>query len=87
MPLEPLRVSANPSVSLERSLYQKIQEELLPGMQLEWLHEQGSCSGKKSSLWKEESVRNVSGSVVELILWTASLFSRSVWIIPGAVRG
>lgn len=87
MSLESLRVSANPSESLECSLYQKIQEKLLPRMQLEQLHEQGSYSGKKPSLWKEESVRNAHSSVVELILWKASLFSRSVWIIPGAVRG
>lgn len=87
MSLESLRVAANPSVSLKHSLYQKIWEESLPRMQLEHLHEQGSYSGKKPSLGKEESVGNAHSIVVELILWNASLFSRSVWIIPGAVCG
>lgn len=83
MSLESLRVAANPSVSL----YQKIREESLPRMQLEWLHEQRSCLGEKPRLWKGEGVGSAHGIVVGLILWDASLFSRSVWIVPGAVRG
>lgn len=59
----------------------------LPRMQLELLHEQGSCSGEKPRLWKEESVGNADSVVLELILGNESVFSRSVWIVPGAVRG
>lgn len=87
MSLQSLRVAANPSVSLEHSLHQKIWEESLPRMQLELLHEQGSCSGEKPRLRKEESVGNADSVVLELILGNESVFSRSVWIVPGAVRG
>lgn len=44
--LESLRVAANPCVSLECSLHQKIQEESLPRMQLEFSMSREAAQGR-----------------------------------------
>lgn len=83
MSLESLRVAANPSVcpwSLPWiKKFRKSHSKDAAGV--------AAGTGEKPRVRKEDGVGNAPSAAVELPLWNASLFSRGVWIVPGAVRG